>query len=220
VYFLASPSAFGASFAPGAAPLGSDGAGVMAWLRRITRVRPNALAVHDLVLASEAMLGSSPAFTVAQLPAKPGESWIALPYIKGVPIPGARMSTVALTPAPIDPNAEFCGILFDNWTEHLPGVTSLTSNATGYEAAEVTGVAFKVDTPDAYPPQAVLLAIAPDLSRGWSLDILLDVVRETLELAKIRCVDLGDLPRLGRVLPALHTTGNVNFMLEAAGLQP
>jgi hypothetical protein len=47
---------------------------------------------------------------------------------------------------------------------------------------------------------------------------LLDVVKETLEMAKIRSVDLGDLPRLGRVLPALHTTGNVNFMLQAAGM--
>jgi hypothetical protein len=45
------------------------------------------------------------------------------------------------------------------------------------------------------------------------------IVKETLEMAKIRSVDLGDLPRLGRVLPALHSTGNVDFMLNAAGLQ-
>ena len=29
---------------------------------------------------------------------------------------------------------------------------------------------------------------------GWSLDVLLDTVRETLDLAKIRTVDIGDLP--------------------------
>ena len=63
------------------------------------------------------------------------------------------------------------------------------------------------------------MAIAPHQSKGWSLDILLDVVKETLEMAKIRSVDLGDLPRLGPVLPALHSTGNVDFMLDAAGLQ-
>ena len=156
---------------------------------------------------------------MAQLPVKAGEAWAALPYTDGVPIPKARLSTVALTPAPIDPSAEFCGILFDNWTEHLPGLTSVATTSTGYETAEVTGVSFKVDTPDGYPPQTVLLAIAPDPSKGWSLDILLDVVKETLEMAKIRSVDLGDLPRLGRVLPALHSTGNVDFMLNAAGLQ-
>jgi hypothetical protein len=82
----------------------------------------------------------------------------------------------------------------------------------------VTGLSFQFDSPDAYPPQAVLLAIAPDPSTGWSIDILLDVVKETLEMAKIRCVDLGDLPRLGRVLPALHTMGNVDDMLHTAGL--
>jgi hypothetical protein len=173
-----------------------------------------------LLLASEAMLKVSPAITVAQLPATAGEPWVALPFVDGVPIPKARLSTVAMTPAPIDVNAEFCGILFDNWTEHLPGLTSVAAGTTGYETAEVTGVSFTVQTPDAYPPQAILLAIAPDPSHGWSLDVLLDVVTETLELAKIRSVDLGDLPRLGRVLPALHTTGNVDSMLEAAGLQP
>lgn len=219
-YQLPSGSAYATSFAPGAAPVGSNGTEVMAWLRRIARVRANALAVHDLLLASETMLQSSPAITVAQLPSKAGESWVALPYTDGVPIPKARLSTVSLTPVPMDPSTEFCGILFDNWTEHLPGLTSVATASAGYETAEVTGVSFKVDTPDAYPPQALLLAIAPDPAKGWSLDILLDVVKETLELAKIRSVDLGDLPRLGRVLPALHTTGNVDFMLEAAGMKP
>jgi hypothetical protein len=216
-YLLPAGSPYAVSFAPGAAPAGSDETGVMVWLRRIARVRPNAQTIHDLLLAGEAMLKTRPAVTVAQLPATPGEPWVALPYADGVAIPRARLSTVALTPAPIDVNAEFCGILFDNWTEHLPGLTSVAAGTTGYETAEVTGVAFKVQTPDAYPPQAILLAIAPNPSRGWSLDVLLDVVKETLELAKIRSVDLGDLPRLGRVLPALHTTGNVDSMLQTAG---
>jgi hypothetical protein len=217
-YLLPAGSPYATAFAPGAAPPGSDAAGVMVWLRRIARVRPNAQALHDLFLASEIMLASSPALTVAQLPTKAGEPWVALPYTDMASIPKARLSTVALTPSPIDTTTEFCGILFDNWTEHLPGLTSVAT--ASYESAEVTGVSFKVETPDAYPPQAVLLAIAPDTSKGWSIDVLLDVVKETLELAKIRNVDLGDLPRLGRVLPALHSSGNVESMLQSAGLQP
>ena len=94
-----------------------------------------------------------------------------------------------------------------------------SSTAAGYEAAEVTGLAYTVDAPEAYPPQSILLAVAPDQSWGWSLDVLLDVVQETLELAKIRTVDLGDLPRLGRVLPALHSGNNVDDMLTAAGVK-
>ena len=84
-YLLPASSAFAASFAAGAAPSGSDGPGVMAWLRRIARVRTNALAIHDSLLAGEAILGSSPPITVAQLPVTAGEAWIALPYADGVP---------------------------------------------------------------------------------------------------------------------------------------
>ena len=118
---------------------------------------------------------------------------MGLPFDQAATAPKARLCTVALTPAAIDVNAEFCGILFDNWTEQLPGLTSVTTANSGYEAAEVTGVSFTVEAPDAYPPQSILLAIAPDQTAGWSLDILLDVVTETLELAKVRMVDLGDL---------------------------
>ena len=101
----------------------------------------------------------------------------------------------------------------------MPGVTAVASGERGYEASEVTGMAFKVDTPDACAPQAVLLAIAPDPARGWSLDILFDTVKETLELAKIRPVDLGDLLRLGRVLPAIHSSNTVDQTLSDAAKQ-
>jgi hypothetical protein len=59
----------------------------------------------------------------------------------------------------------------------------------------------------------------PDPTQGWSFDILLDTVRETLELAKIRTLDLGDLPRLGRVLPAIHSSYNVDQMFTDAGVK-
>jgi hypothetical protein len=131
-------------------------------------------------------------------------------------VPKARLATVVSTSAPIDPAAEFCGLLFDTWTEQLPGLTSVTTS--GYEPAEVTGMAFSVDAPDAYPPQAILLAVIPDQSRGWALDFLFDVVQETLELAKMRTVDLGDLPRLGRVIPALHSSSNTDNLLEQTGV--
>ena len=81
-------------------------------------------------------------------------------------------------------------------------------------------MSFSLDTPDASAPQCLLLAIAPDPAHGWSLDVLLDTVRETLDLAKIRTVDIGDLPRMGRVLPALHSMSNVDDMVAGAGVTP
>ena len=214
-YLLAPNSAYAASFSPGGAPLGSDRVSIMAWLRRIARVRPNAAMMHDILIASETLLGSSPVLTAAQLPVASGEQWIGLPFGDAA-VPKARLATMVSTPAHIDPAAEFCGLVFDTWTEQLPGLTSITT--VGYEPAEVTGLSFTIDAPDAYPPQSILLAVIPDQSLGWSLDLLYDVVQETLELTKMRTVDLGDLPRLGRVLPVLHSSSNTDNMLERAGV--
>jgi len=218
-FLLPPSSSYAASFALNAVPVGADEPAVMAWLRRTARVRPGVALLHDVLLATEVLDLTPSALTVAQLPVEVGAKWVALPFGDSAP-PKARLATIVCTPFPIDPTTAFCGLVFDKWTEHLPGLTTVADPARGYESAEVTGVAFTVDAPDAYPPQALLLAIAPDPATGWSLDVLLDVVQETLELAKIRSVDLGDLPRLGRVLPAIHSGSNVDGMLNAAGVTP
>ena len=215
VYSLAADSSYAAAFAAGAAPVGADAAAVMVWLRRIARIRENSAALHDLLLAAESLQASPASVTVAQLPTVPGADWAGLPFIGKAP-PTARLGLVFSTPAPIDPAASFCGFVCDAWTEQLPGVTSVASSDTGYEASEVTGMAFKADTPSAAAPQTVLLALAPDPAQGWSIDVLLDTVRETLDLAKIRPVDPGDLVRFFRVLPAIHSSSNVDQMLSAA----
>jgi hypothetical protein len=217
-YRLPAGSPYAAAFASDAVPAGADRAAVMVWLRRLARIRANASALHDVLLAAEALQSAPLAITVAQLPANPGARWAALSFPEAKPAK-ARLSLVLSTPAPIDPAAAFCGFVCDTWTEQLPGVTAVASGERGYEASEVTGMAFKVDTPDATAPQAVLLAIAPDPAQGWSLDVLFDTVKETLELAKIRTVDLGDLLRLGRVLPAIHTSSTVDRTLSDAAAQ-
>jgi hypothetical protein len=216
-FLLPASSSYATSFATNAAPLGARQPAVMAWLRRLARVRPNITALHDLLLASESFAGSEPEITCAQLPVESGAPWIGLPY-ENTPPSRARLATVVSTPASIDPSAAFCGLLFDTWTEQLPGLTSVADQAQGYEPSEVTGVAFTVTAPANYPPQAILLAVPPDTSAGWSLDVLFDVVQETLDLAKIRTVDLGDVPRLGRVLPGIHSGSNLDNVLNAAGV--
>jgi len=219
VYSLTADSQYAAAFAAGAAPSGADPTAVMVWLRRIARIRTNSAALHDLLLAAESLQASPASVKVAQLPAVPGAAWAGLPFIGKAP-PTARLALVFSTPAPIDPAASFCGFVCDSWTEQLPGVTSVAGSATGYEAAEITGMAFKADTPSAAAPQAVLLAVAPDPAQGWSIDVLLDTVRETLDLAKIRPVDTGDLVRFFRVLPAIHSSSNVDQLLAAANSAP
>ncbi|MGX1507184.1 UNVERIFIED_CONTAM: hypothetical protein RKD43_005809 [Streptomyces graminofaciens] len=50
----------------------------------------------------------------------------------------------------------------------------------------------------------MLIAVPPDLDRGWTSDGLVQVLRETLELAKLRAVDLADLPMLDDLVPAVR----------------
>src|SRR3712207_8512834 len=50
-------------------------------------------------------------------------------------------------------------------------------------------------------PHALLLAVPPDKGRGWRMEDLHAIVDDTFELARLRALDLGDLPDLGGVLP-------------------
>jgi len=216
VFLLPADSDYAAAFAPGAAPTGGDAPTVMAWLRRVARIRPGSAALHETVLAVEALQGTPATLTVAQLPGASGVPWVGLPFTGATP-PAAKLGLVLSTPTAIDPAVAFCGFVCDTWTEQVPGLTTIASGTRKYDPAEVTGMAFTVDAPDAYAPQSILLAIAPDQTQGWSLDILLDTVRETLDLAKIRTVDLGDLPRVGRVFPVVHSGFNVGLLIQGMG---
>jgi hypothetical protein len=199
-----------AAFGPGSAPDGADPAAALAWLGGVARVRPAVGALQDLLLAGEvAGHGGNGALRVIQTPHTPGARWAARAgggAGEGA-APAARATAVLQLPLPVDPAAGLCGIVVDEWTEVLPGLSMLD----GVEPAEITGVAMRYDQPDARPPQAVLLAVPPDLGKGWTFEALLSIVRETLELAKLRAVDLGDVPRLGRVLPIGYGAGQYTF---------
>ena len=214
VFSLPSDSAYAGAFAPASAPAGADAPAIMLWLRRLARIRPNSMALHDVLLAAESLQTTPVQVTAAQLPPLPSPTWIGLPFAGSSP-PGARLALVFSTPAPVDPSVSFCGFVCDTWTEQVPGLTTVAGSARGYKASEVSGMAFTTDGPNASAPQCLLLAIAPDPTKGWSLDILFDTVKETLDLAKIRTVDVGDLPRLGRVLPAIHSGYNVDQFIQA-----
>jgi len=84
------------------------------------------------------------------------------------------------------------GLLIDEWDEWLPSPTVHT------------GVTFHYDRPNAQAPQALLLAVPPvkDSDAIWTEDLLLNIVKDTMDLAKIRAVDLDALnSKLGRLFP-------------------
>ncbi|MEV0034068.1 LysM peptidoglycan-binding domain-containing protein [Nocardia sp. NPDC050793] len=175
------------------------------WVRRFATIRPATRAWHETLMLAGARSGRPCPLSVSQLPA--GGPWIGAPFTP-TERPGAREHLVTHRPFPVPSNGRVAGIVFDEWVEVLPGSYGLSPTKAGPDAvpveSELTGVSFHFDRPDAKAPQAILLAVPPDAKRGWTADVLAMVVRDTLELAKLRAVDLGDLPLLDDILPVVR----------------
>jgi hypothetical protein len=58
----------------------------------------------------------------------------------------------------------------------------------------------------------MLLAVCPDGRENWDLGLVQTILEETLELAKIRAVDLNSIQQVGQILPGLYFP----FNLQAA----
>lgn len=161
----------------------AGGADVAVWLDRWAEVRPSVRAFTDILDPCGQLLA-------VQSPA--GGAWIGGPFTER---PAARQHLVCHLPHALTTEATAC-LLLDEWSELLPGAETL-----GPAESELTGLAFHFDRPDAKAPQAILLAVPPDPTRGWTADGLLLAVHDALELAKLRAVDLADLPLLDDLLP-------------------
>ncbi|MFI0366923.1 hypothetical protein ACH35V_03535 [Actinomadura sp. 1N219] len=194
----------------GPRPAGATGSAIGAWLGRYATVRPAARAWHETLL----LTGGAADHTAAQEPMRTA----ADPWIGGTfdpdDRPPAQWHLACHLPEPIGAGEPLAGIVLDEWTETLPGSDGAIGGA-GTRPHELTGVAFPFDRPDAKAPQAVLLAVPPDPERGWTADVLALAVHDTLELAKMRAVDLGDLPLLDNLLPGVTAVflGTLNRVL-------
>ncbi|WP_406088855.1 hypothetical protein [Streptomyces sp. NBC_01013] len=186
-----------------ASATGASGAAVADWVRRFGTVRPAVRTWHETLLLAGARAGRPCRLSASQLPR--GGAWIGGTF-DPLKRPPARRHLVCHTPADLPAGKPIAGIVFDEWAEVLPGADALAATKTGQDPvpveSELTGVAFHCDRPDAKAPQAVLIAVPPNPVRGWTADGLALVVRDTLELAKMRAVDLADLPLVDDILPA------------------
>jgi hypothetical protein len=138
--------------------------------------------------------GGGGRFAPVQLP--PAARWVALPFAEGAQPPDAATSVLVHAVGGQAGAASVAGFVVDEWTDLVPAASS------------TAGVAFHVDEPGARAPQAVLLAVPPELGEPWTADTLLDVIRETADLARIRTVGPAEMPWLGRFLPALLVADN------------
>ena len=151
------------------------------WLTGIARIRPN-MRIWEQILSLTAAFGlPSPGLIPAQFPYEAGAPWLALQYPSTYTLASDHVLYTAYYPAPFDKTARQCGMLLDEWTEVIPSTD------------RDTGITFNFDRPNNEAPQSLLLVTPATASGQWNWDDLLGAVNETLDLAKKRLVEPGQL---------------------------
>ncbi|MGA8408459.1 MAG: hypothetical protein WB680_14870 [Candidatus Acidiferrales bacterium] len=191
-------SAFGQS----ASLVASDLQAPSRWFRQLTHVRPG-ISRLDMALSAAQALNSAaiypPSLLLGQVPAPATlpDRWLGLPLDPANTPQQGRVAFACVTQGnPVAQNA-YAGVMVDEWPERIPSTQQSAS------------VAFHFEEPSARAPQALLLAVCPDNRETWDDQILQAVLAETLELAKIRTVDLASVQQVGQILPALYFALNL-----------
>jgi hypothetical protein len=186
------------AFSQSASLVASDPIAPSRWFNQLTHVRPS-ISRLDSAMSVAQLLGSAsrPQPLLGQLPLVAGDKWLALPIDPANPPAKGRLAYACLTQGDPTTEATYAGLLVDEWPERIP---STSENAA---------VAFHYEEPKARAPQALLLAVCPDNRETWDDDLVTGVLRETLELAKIRAVDLDSVQLVGQILPALYFALNL-----------
>ncbi|HKE56579.1 MAG TPA: hypothetical protein VKB46_07755, partial [Pyrinomonadaceae bacterium] len=167
------------------------------WFQRMARVRDGVGRLNAALSYAEALnTGDKLKLSVAQLPFDATDRWVGLPLKDGKSIPGGKLSLVVQSATPIDVRQPLAGVLIDEWVEVIPS------------PKETTGIALQYDQPNSAPPQTILIAVPPEVESPWTVWSLQQVLLETLDLARIRAVDLDALDDLGHYLPALYFAFN------------
>jgi hypothetical protein len=162
---------------------------VRRWMSGAARVRPSLDHWRRAALCSVALGSAARTWTVAQLPYRSGDKWVALPF--GAATPQSGLVSLVLDRVVTPTTAAVCvGLILDEWSEIIPAASATTALALHYA------------TPPAQAPQTILLAVPPALGGSWNLDALLAIVNETLDLAHVRMTDASLAGSLGQLLPA------------------
>jgi hypothetical protein len=156
--------------------LGGDPLAPVAWLEAVGRIRPKTAALADVLLRREITEPSAETpLLIAQAPWRNGDRWIATAFAAGARRTTAgRMSVLIHAPDGLAATQPTGGLLVDAWTDTIPAATRDTAMALRFNNASTR------------PPQAILLAVSPDPSQPWSTSLLLDVLQETIVLARLR----------------------------------
>jgi hypothetical protein len=188
---LTPPSSLAGALAAAPALLGDTPHLPRQVVQQMARVRAGLGRWRSLFLYAAALDLAPPSLEVAQLPTGQA-TWAARP---GASPANGTLSLLLHRPTQTAQTQGWAGLVIDEWNELIPS------------AIQQTSIAFRHETPVAEAPQAVLLAVPPSsATTSWTLETLVDTVRESLTLAKLRLVDTVD--DLRPFLPAICLTGN------------
>ncbi len=201
------------AFGQSASLVASDPTAPTRWITQLTHVRPAISRLDAALCLAQALAGpelSPAAPTLGQFPYTTGDRWLGLPIDPANPPAKGRVAMACYVQGDLAA-AEYSGLLVDEWPERIPST------------AETASLAFHYEEPMARAPQACLLAVCPDQRPAWDADLVTGILTETLELAKIRTVDLSSLQQMGQILPALYfplnlqeATVSANFAKEVS----
>ena len=185
------------------------------WLHGVSLVRPK---MHQFGLMKIFHDGLNNTFLTCepiQLPYRDKDSWLGVEFPDGTTIDHDTLSMILYTPQGFDPTQAQCGLLLDDWVEVVP------------QKEEVTGLTFNFNQPNSVPPQAILMAVTPQLQGSWKWDNLIDTIRDTFHRAKIRAVEPDQLDlnasMVNKFLPGIiseFSTGKSSISLDLAFLVP
>jgi len=156
--------------------LGGDSLAPIAWLDAVGRNHPKAAALGEVVLRRESMpnAGAAP-IVVAQVPWNEGDRWIATAFTTASRTePDGRLSVLIHAPAGVPAGAPIGGLLVDAWTDTIPA------------AMRDTAMALRFNNASTRAPQSILLAVSPDPSQAWTTETLVNILQETIGLARLR----------------------------------
>ncbi|MFT5824282.1 MAG: hypothetical protein ACI8ZM_005548, partial [Crocinitomix sp.] len=173
------------------------------WMQTVAKVRNKITNYQKLRLLSDSLTGiNAPDLTVTQLPvvSTTGDRWVGIELPESHVVSGDTLSIVFELPENNNAAALQAGMVIDEWVETIP------------DKNVETGVAMHYNQPNAEAPNALIMAVTPQLTGSWEWDDLMDTINETLSLAKKRAVEPDHLKESvwGQVLPALVASVSSN----------
>lgn len=155
------------------------------WLAGVARVRTKAHDFENIAsLAGSVNPSNFVDLTPLQFPYNPDDHWLAMKFRKDTQtetdssLKGDKLLyTAHFAKKEFDKAKSICGIVFDEWTEVIPG------------KEETTGLSFHFDQPNSEPPQTMLLLVSPGNSNNWLWNDIIDTLTETLEMSKKRAIE-------------------------------